>query len=112
MKLGEDYSFIDDLKTDTIAIKLLTGNYKDIVYRYKTLSVREEKDKSSATMTFDYDIIDPGSFTENTLRKNKLFEVHLGLVLNALILDAADMVEHKHKIKGNDGKDNITESSE
>lgn len=103
MILGEDFSFQDSLKTDTVAIKLLTGPYKDVVYRYKVLNVKEAEDKSHATMLFEYELHDMGTFTETTLRKDKKFETHIGLVLNALLIEAADAADHQKQLKGDNG---------
>jgi hypothetical protein len=112
MILGEDYSFMDSLKTDTVAIKLLTGPYKDIVYRYKELSVKEAHDKSYATMVFDYELFDMAAFTETTLRKDKLFETHVGLVLNALLLEAVDATDHQKQLKESNGLNRKGDSEE
>lgn len=115
MKLGEDYSFQDDYKTETVAIKLLSGPYKDVIFRFVNLKVIEAEDKSYATMNYSYDIIKTPSLSETTLRKDTRFETHLGLVLNSLILDAAEMIENQVKIKDSNGtsrESNSTESIE
>lgn len=93
MILGEDFMFMDSMKTDTTAIKLLTGPYKDIVYRYTQLNVKENDD-DSATISFSYELYEMGENTETSLRKDERFHEHIGLVLNSLILDA---VEHTEK---------------
>lgn len=92
MILGEDFMFNDSMKTDTTAIKLLTGPYKDIVYRYTQLSVKENTN-DTATMFFDYELYEMGEHTETSIRKDERFTKHIGLILNTLILEAVDDLE-------------------
>lgn len=91
MIIGEDFMFMDSIKADTSALKLLTGPYKDVVYRYTNMSVKENDDET-ATLIFDYELYEMGNHTETTLRKDDRFTQHIGLVLNTLILEA---IEHK-----------------
>lgn len=93
MIIGEDFEFNDTLKTDTAAIRLLTGPYKDVLYRYTNMSVKEN-DNDTATMSFDYELFEMGEHTETSLRKDKRFTEHIGLILNTLIIEA---VEHEEK---------------
>jgi hypothetical protein len=97
MILGEDFMFMDSMKEDTTPIKLLTGPYKDVVYRYATLSVKENTDET-ATVSFQYELYEMGEHTETALRKDNRFEKHIGLILNSLVLDA---VEHMEKTPTN-----------
>jgi hypothetical protein len=90
MILGIDFMFMDSMKEETTPIKLLSGPYKDIVYRYETLSLKENAD-DTATLAFNYILYEVGEHTETQLRKDKRFEQHIGLVLNSLILDAIDI---------------------
>lgn len=96
MILGEDFMFMDSMKTETIAIKLLTEPYKDIVYRYTKLNVKENDD-DSATLSFSYELYEMGDNTETSLRKDEKFHQHIGLVLNSLILEAVEHVENTQK---------------
>jgi len=93
MIIGEDYMFMDSMKKDTTPIKLLTGPYKDVVYRYTQMSVKENTN-DTATMFFEYELYEMGNHTETFLRKDKRFTEHIGLVLNSLIIEA---VEHSDK---------------
>lgn len=92
MILGEDFIFMDSMKTDTTAIKLLTGPYKDVVYRYTQLNVKENID-DTATLSFSYEVHEMGEHTETALRKDVRFQEHIGLVLNSLIIEAVEYTE-------------------
>jgi len=97
MILGEDFKFRDKMvkkEDETVPIELLTGPFKGIVLRYTTVAVRENTN-GTATLQFDYDLLKiPTKHSEVSLRKNELFEKHVGLILNAMILEAVDTNEH------------------
>lgn len=92
MQINEDFKFRDDIKADTVPIELLTGNYKGVILRYTKVAIREQEDLT-AKLQYEYEIIDAGKSTETGLRKDKTFEFHIGLILNALILEATDVKE-------------------
>ena len=98
MIIGEDFEFNDTLKTDTAAIKLLTGPYKNVIYRYTSMSVKENNN-DTATMQFDYELFEMGEHTETSLRKDKRFTEHIGLILNTLIIEAVEYEDKTPKIK-------------
>lgn len=98
MIIGEDFEFNDKLKTDTAAIKLLTGPYKNVIYRYTSMSVKENNN-DTATMQFDYELFEMGEHTETSLRKDKRFTEHIGLILNTLIIEAVEYEDKTPKIK-------------
>lgn len=101
MILGIDYRFSNVYNTDTSAIELLTEAYKGIIFRFTNVGVKENEDET-ATLRFAYEILSPGKFKENLLREDVYFQQHLGLILNSLILDIAEL-------DGAAGKDNTDE---
>lgn len=86
MIIGEDYKFRDDLKYDTVPIQLTSGPYANVVLRYTQVSIKEQAD-DTATLKFDYDLIQAPGFNMLKLRKDKLFQEHIGLILNSMILE-------------------------
>lgn len=95
MNVNEDYKFRDDLvkdEKDTVPIEILTGPFKDVILKYKTVTVREQED-NTAKLHFDYDLLRMGNFSELSLRGNKKFEFHAGLILNTLILEATEATD-------------------
>lgn len=90
MILGIDYRFNNVYNTDTTAIELLTEAYKNVIFRFTNVGVREN-DNDTATLRFSYEILSPAKFKEDLLRKDEYFEKHLGLILNSLILDIAEL---------------------
>lgn len=104
MELNKDYKFRDDLfdkraEGSTVPIELLLDPYHGVCYRYTAVKFVEKED--TPIMQFAFEILNPGKFTEMTLRKDNFFMTHLGVILNALLLETAGVNE--------DGTDN-TES--
>ena len=94
MEVGTDYKFRDDLFNDkeegsTCPIELMLDPFAGIVYRYTTVKFRLGED-DVPRISYDYDIIKTNDLSMVTLRKNEKFGATLGLILNALLLDAAD----------------------
>jgi len=91
MILGTDFRFSNVYNTDTTAIQLLTEAYKDVIFRFTNVGIRENPEDGNATLRFSYEILSSGKFKEELLRKDKYFEQHLGLILNTLIIDIAEL---------------------
>ena len=89
MILGEDYKFRDDLKYDTVPIELTSGPYKGIVLRYTKVSIKEQTG-TNATVKFEYDIIKADQFNKLKLRNDVMFQEHIGLILNGMILETVE----------------------
>lgn len=98
MIIGEDYMFMDSIKVETTPLKLLTGPYKDVVYRYTNLSIKENEN-DTATLSFSYELYEMGEHTETSLNKDKRFQEHIGLILNSLILEAVEHTENKQQVE-------------
>jgi hypothetical protein len=90
MILGIDYRFSNVYNTDTSAIELLTEAFKSVIFRFTNVGVKENED-ATATLRFSYEILSSGKFKEELLRQDPYFEHHLGLILNSLILDIAEL---------------------
>lgn len=90
MEAGKDYKFRDDFKDhETVPIELLTEPWEGVILRFLTVAVRENPN-DTATLQFTYELLDMGRHTETNLRNSKLFEEHVGLILNMMILESAE----------------------
>ena len=85
-----DYRFSNVYNTDTSAIELLTEAFKGVIFRFTNVGVRENQDET-ATLRFSYEILSSGKFKEELLRQDPYFEHYLGLILNTLIIDIAEL---------------------
>jgi hypothetical protein len=96
----KDFRFRDDLTKpdagDTIALEILTGPYKNVIFRYVRVSVREKED-DEAVLQFQYELIEMGDHTETQLRKDPRFSQHLGILLNHLILESLESQDNANR---------------
>jgi len=93
MIAGEDYKFRDDMKHDTVPIELLTEPYRGVILRYTTVSVQEQEE-GDAKLRFDYELLETGDNTMIGLRKDDRFQQHVGLILNAMILESLEVPDN------------------
>jgi len=80
MTEGIDYCFIyskDD--QETVHIRLLTGNYKDTVFKYG--KVKFEERHGNVYLLFAYDVLESTVDTPRKLEKNTDFKNYLGDLL-------------------------------
>ena len=94
MEAGTDYKFRDDLfdakeEGTTCPIELMLDPFEGVVYRYTTVRFKLDED-DIPKLQFDYEIVKTNDLSMITLRKNQKFNDVVGLILNTLLLDAAD----------------------
>lgn len=94
MIAGEDYKFRDDMENNTVPIELLTEPYKGVILRYTTVAIQEEED-GNAKLKFDYELFETGEHTMVSLRKDDKFQQHIGLILNAMILESLEAPDNE-----------------
>ena len=94
MEAGTDFKFRDDLfdsKKDgsTVPIELMLDPFTGVVYHYTTVAFKMGED-NIPRISFEYEIDKTNDLSMTTLRKNEKFNATLGLILNALLLDASE----------------------
>jgi hypothetical protein len=103
MQEGTDYCFVTpkDTKDNRMHIKLLSGIYTDVIFRYGALRFEEKED--GMHLLFNYDIID-GKKMKN-LEKNTEFKNYIGNLLTELLsgrLEEQDIeIEDDNAIRAN-----------
>ena len=94
MELGTDYKFRDDMfdsrkEGSTVPIELMLEPFAGVVYHYTTVAFKLGED-DIPRISFEYEIDKTNDLSMTTLRKNQKFNATLGLILNALLLDASE----------------------
>jgi hypothetical protein len=91
MKENTDYLLVDSgLHPGRMAVKLLSGRYKGIVYTYNSVSLTEEKHQGKLVgkLSFVYEIESVTTvFTKAALISSPAFHTHIGKVLESIIGD-------------------------
>ena len=94
MKPDIDFKFRDDLfdskkEGSTCPIELMLDPFTGVVYHYTTVAFKVGED-DIPRISFEYEIDKTNDLSMTTLRKNQKFNATLGLILNALLLDASE----------------------
>ena len=80
-----DYSFVESYDVDFYGIKLLTGEWKNVLYIYGKVSIKESPELDQATISFTYSIQDAGNFEEDDLINDPEFKNYIGVVLQNIM---------------------------
>ena len=79
-----DYSYVYPTTDDTsVHIKLLTGDFKDTIFKYGKVNFKEENDEGY--LQFDYDVIQSSVMKPKKLEKNEDFKNFIGNLLVEII---------------------------
>ena len=89
MREAVDYEYVVDEKDKaSVHIKLLDGEYKDTVFKYGKVGVKEEDDK--AYLQFNFDVIQSPI---KKLESNLEFKNYIGDLLSTIITKQLDVEE-------------------
>ena len=100
MREAIDYEYVVDEKDKTsVHIKLLNGDYKDTIFKYGKVGVKEEDDK--AYLQFNFDVIESPI---KKLEKNLEFKNYIGDLLVDIMSGNMEM-----EIIDETGTDDITQ---
>ncbi len=103
LKEGIDYSFnFPESVADTITIKLLSGPFTGVVYKYGVVSAQDKNgnvldegvevpEEDPVYLAFDFDIVEHNDI-EN-LHENADFKNHIGDILMEMITTGLDSME-------------------
>jgi hypothetical protein len=84
-----DYQYIFPAKDDkSVHIKLLTGPYKDTIYKYGKVKVEEKDDE--AYLLFAYDVIECTVKKPKKLEKDEDFKNYIGNILVEIMMGNLD----------------------
>ena len=103
-KENVDYTFVE--VNGAAGIKLVGGEFEDVIYAYSNVSISEAKDEDTgedlpAMLSFNYDVIDQSEYTDEDLYtmefKNKVGDVLMSIfaksVENKIELEQIDSEE-------------------
>jgi len=86
MKIQEsDYKYVVNENSSLYGVKLLSGKYKDVVFQYGKVSIKESPELDIATLQFTYSLVESATFNDDDLINDEGFKNHLGDVLTHVI---------------------------
>lgn len=92
----EDYQLVESNDVEFYGVKLLTGKWKNVVYIYGEVKIKESPELDLATLAFTYDIQDSDRFEEEELINDIHFRNYIGGILQNIIEDSLDYAEENN----------------
>jgi hypothetical protein len=83
--LNKDYEFYNLPESDLTGIRLLTGDYRGVIYLYGRVGIEEKG--VVAALQFDYNVINPGNHTIEGLQSDEEFVTIIGDILRELLIN-------------------------
>tara|TARA_B110000503_G_scaffold143264_1_gene243591 strand:- start:4058 stop:4396 length:339 start_codon:yes stop_codon:yes gene_type:complete len=100
---NDDYIFMENPMSENWAVRLLTGEWKDVLYVYGKIGLQELHNADSAVLTFNYSILETADFSEDALKYSEDFNNHVGDVLSHILDDSIQ--NNKFRIGKNERTD-------
>ena len=91
-----DYQLVESNDVEFYGVKLLTGKWKNIVYIYGKVSIKESEELDIATLSFTYNIQDSAEYEEDDLINDINFRNYIGGILQHIISDSLDYAEENN----------------
>ena len=83
-----DFTMLENAASEFYAIKLLKGKWKDVVFTYGAVSIKEDKELDRATLSFNWQMNDPADHEPEELKNDEEFNNYLGALLQYIITDS------------------------
>ena len=106
-----DYQLVESNNIEFYGVKLLTGKWKDVVYIYGKVSIKESPELDIATLAFTYDIQEAGQFEEDELIGDIDFRNYIGGILQNIMEESLEQGEVIGKIGHNNTNSNTRTKS-
>jgi len=87
---SNDYQLVESNNIEFYGVRLLTGRWKDVVYIYGKVSIKESPELDIATLAFTYDIQDAGQFEEDELIGDINFRNYIGGILQNIMEESLE----------------------
>ena len=83
-----DFKIVENAASEFYSIRLLNGKYKDVIFTYGAVSVKEDKANDTATLSFNWQLNDSAECDPDDLQNNEEFQNYLGALLQFIITDS------------------------
>jgi len=80
-----DYKYVVNENSSLYGVQLLTGKYKDVIFQFGKVSIKESPELDIATLSFTYNLVESAPFTDDDLINDEGFKNHLGDILTHVI---------------------------
>ena len=95
--MDNHYITVEHPESDFYAIHLNNNSpYDGVRFIYGTVSIKESPELDIATLSFTYNINDPGDFDHDTLRDDEKFNNYIGDLLTNIIEQGTTNLEKRN----------------
>jgi len=95
-KEGEDYKLVFKEGSEFYSIRMLKGEYQDVIFTFGKVALSEDKKNDKATLKFDWKLEEKPETIEEDLNSSSKFQNLLGDLLTDLILESKKFDAGKH----------------
>ena len=103
-----DYQLVESNDVELYGVKLLTGKWKDVVYIYGQVKIKESPELDIATLAFTYDIQESGQFEEDELIGDIDFRNYIGGILQNIMEES---LQEEGEVIGKIGHNNTNSNT-
>jgi uncharacterized protein (DUF927 family) len=92
----KDYTLVEQETgelSDFYGIRLKTGKWKNVVFVFGKVSIKEDTVEDTATISFTYNIQDPNEYDVEALEKDEEFNDYLGSILQYIVTQSLEKEE-------------------
>lgn len=93
---SSDYQLVESNDVEFYGVKLLTGKWKNVVYIYGKVQIKESQELDIATLSFTYNIQDSAGYEDDDLINDINFRNYIGGILQHIIEDSLDYAEENN----------------
>ena len=81
----KDYTFVENDNVDFYGVRLNDSKFNGVTLIYGKVGIKESPELDIATLSFTYQITDPGEHDHDELCKDEYFNNYIGAVLQHII---------------------------
>ena len=87
--ISRSFMLVSDKSQEWTALRLteLTKEYKDIIYKYGKVEIKEDEENNNASLQFNYDVLVSPTIPKEDLEEDINFKNLMGDILHHLIED-------------------------
>ena len=91
---GRDYKLVYKNDSNLYSIQILSGKYKDVIFTYGKVNVKEDKENDQCKISFDWKLEEkPEEITED-LNASSNFQNYIGDILRDTLIEGFNARKH------------------
>jgi len=92
---SKDYILVENPASEFYSVKLKCKEWHGFIFTYGAVSVKEDKANDTATLSFNWQLQDAGSFEPEEINTSEKFQNYIGALLQHIITESLTEKEAK-----------------